>query len=233
MPKLDGCFLKFWVFVFLPLIPSPIKVSIQFPCLMLHEILYLKKTRLGQVQNHPNKLNHLSPTGFESDPANAKSLYSFVQWNQPLEMENLHPLTYSSTGKTPVLVPGTPAGVTKGCVNGVTVTTWCSRALGGLTLHTSRISACNRHLQQNCQVSHPLLCYLWEMQPADEINCCIPPCHGRRGKPLTEWILLNHNFSLEWFLLWGVEKLYAKWIRNINFCLRGKPISVSTDASLL
>lgn len=150
-------FLKFWVFVFLPLIQSLIKLSIQFPCLSLPYAAWdtvSKKTCLSQVQNHPNKLNHSSPTGFEFDPANAKSLYSFCALKSTTG-DGKSPSF--KIGKTPVLVPGTPAGVTEGCVNRVTVTTWCNRALGGLTLHTSCISARNRHLLQNCQVSHPLL----------------------------------------------------------------------------
>lgn len=102
---------------------------------------------------------------------------------------NLCPSNYSNTGKSPGPVPGSPTGVSEDGVNGVTVTMWCNRALGGLTLHTSRISTCNRHLLQNCQVSPPLLSYLWEMKSAAEINCCAPPALGEEGNPS-----LNESF---------------------------------------
>lgn len=165
---------------------------------MLSWVLYLQN-HLGQVHTPLRWLgvSFLSLIGFEFGPVNAKSFYSIMWQNQSLQLGNLCPLKYSNTGKTPVPAPGSPTGVNEDGVNGVTVTMWCNRALGGLTLHTSRISTHNRHLLQNCQVSPSLLCYLWEMKSAAEINCCIPPAMGKEeNSSLSE-------SSLRIFFVWS------------------------------
>lgn len=70
------------------------------------------------------------------------------------------------------------------------------------------------------------------MKSTTEINYCILPSMGEEGNPS-----LNESFLVIFFVWSGssvksVEKHFVKWIRNINFCLRGKSLSVNTGVSL-